>query len=173
MVKEQKIVKQMKDKSGFGWNEDSHMLSIIFSNDFAEGVGARTAAQLERDIDDDYEDIRETIVGLDDNDGVEQIGDDEDFPKTPVQSSTNGIITNPFEKATSVMSSRKKKQILVDTVESIGIVVKEIGAAIIELRKPATNTHIQKVYKALKHIHVLTRSIFMRAYNEMIADVKY
>ncbi|KAL4192698.1 hypothetical protein AMTRI_Chr06g173310 [Amborella trichopoda] len=106
----------MKHQSGFGWNEESHMaiideflwddcvmsnalaknfkgksfeywkeLSIIVGNDFVERAGVRTAAQLERDIDD-VEDVRETIVGLDDGDGVEEIGDDEDFPETPVQS---------------------------------------------------------------------------------------
>ncbi|KAL4196858.1 hypothetical protein AMTRI_Chr04g248340 [Amborella trichopoda] len=169
-----KAVKKMKDQSGFGWNEESHVaiideslwddyimsnllaknfkgkyfenwkeLSIIVNNDFAEGVGAKTAAQLERDIDDDVEDIRETIVGLDDDDGVEEIGDDKDFPETPIQSRTNGMTTNPFEKSTSVMTSRKKKKTMVDTVESIGVAVKEIGATIVELRKPTYTRGLQ------------------------------
>ncbi|KAL4179302.1 hypothetical protein AMTRI_Chr13g119360 [Amborella trichopoda] len=141
---------KMDDRNGFGWNEESHMaiiddslwddyvmLSIIVGNDFAKGVGVRMAAQLERDIDDDIEDVRETIVGLDDDDD------------TPVQSRTNEMIINPLEKSTSVMSSRKKKKNMVDTVERIGVAVKEIGAVIVELRKPAANPHIREVYRAL------------------------
>ncbi|XP_020519503.1 uncharacterized protein LOC110006767 [Amborella trichopoda] len=86
--------------------------------------------QLEKDIDDDVEDVRETIVSLDNDDDVEELGDHEDFPKTPVQSRTNGMTTNPLEKSTSAMPSRKKKKTKVDTVELIGITVKEIGVAI-------------------------------------------
>ncbi|XP_011627000.1 L10-interacting MYB domain-containing protein-like [Amborella trichopoda] len=172
-----KTIKKMKDQSGFGWNEESHMgiidesiwdayimsnpitkndkgkslkywkeLSIVVGNDFVEGAGARTATQLERDIDDG----RETIVGLDNDDGVEEIGDDENFPQTPVQSMTNRMTTNLFEKSTSVMPLKKKKKIMVDIVESIGIAVKEIGAAILELKKLAANPHIREVYRALK-----------------------
>ncbi|KAL4188993.1 hypothetical protein AMTRI_Chr08g163230 [Amborella trichopoda] len=136
-----KIVKQMKNQSNFGWNEESYM-SLIVGNDFAKGVGARTTTRLERDISDVVEEVAKVVVGLDVDDGVEEICGDEEIPKTPVQSRTNGIATNPFEKSTSAMLSRKKKKTMVDTVESIGVAVKAIGTTMVELRKPAANPHI-------------------------------
>ncbi|KAL4189767.1 hypothetical protein AMTRI_Chr08g208780 [Amborella trichopoda] len=147
------LAKNFKGKSFEYWKE----LSIIVDNDFFKGAGARTVAQLARDIDDDVEDVRETNVALDDDDDVEEIGDDEDFLETSVQS----------RKSTSVMPLKKKKKSMVDTVESIGAVVKKISAAIIELMKLAINPHIQEVYRALKQVHGLARPVFMRAYNEM------
>ncbi|KAL4202884.1 hypothetical protein AMTRI_Chr02g223440 [Amborella trichopoda] len=161
------LAKNFKRKSFEYWKE----LSIIVGNDFAEGVGPRMATQLKKDIDDDVEDVRETIVSLDDDDDVEEISDHEDFPETPVQSRTNGMTTNPLEKSTSAMPSMKKKKTMVDTVESIGIAVKKIGAAIVELRKPSANPHIREVYRALQQVNGLVGPIFMQAYNEMMSDL--
>ncbi|KAL4193355.1 hypothetical protein AMTRI_Chr06g176450 [Amborella trichopoda] len=157
ILQSNQLAKNLKGKSFEYWKE----LSIIAGNDFAEGAGAKTTVQLKRDIDDDVEDLQEMIVGLDDDDGVEEIGDDEDFPETPVQSKTNGMTTNPFEKSTSVMPSRKKKKTMVDIVESIDVAVKEIGAAIVDLRNPTANPHIREVYRALKQINGLVRPVFL------------
>ncbi|KAL4181450.1 hypothetical protein AMTRI_Chr12g271290 [Amborella trichopoda] len=110
----------MKDQSGFGWNEESHMaiidnslwddyvmlmhiILILQSNPFAKNFKGKSFEYWkelsiivdndfanERDIDDDVEDIRETIVGLDDDDGVEEIGDDENFRDTnPIKDEWN------------------------------------------------------------------------------------
>ncbi|KAL4190848.1 hypothetical protein AMTRI_Chr07g77790 [Amborella trichopoda] len=131
------LAKNFKGKSFEYWNE----LSLIVGKDFVEG----------KDIDDDVEDVRETIVSLDNDDDVEELGDHEDFPKTLVQSRTNGMTTNPLEKSTSAMPSRKKKKTKVDTVELIGIT----------LRKPAANPHKGEVYKALQHVNGHARPVFM------------
>ncbi|KAL4197251.1 hypothetical protein AMTRI_Chr04g187360 [Amborella trichopoda] len=58
------LAKNFKGKSFEYWKEQS----IIVGNDFADGVDVRTAAQLERDIDDDVEDVQEMSLGLDDDD---------------------------------------------------------------------------------------------------------
>ncbi|KAL4192571.1 hypothetical protein AMTRI_Chr06g172670 [Amborella trichopoda] len=145
IVQSNLLANNFKRKSFEYWKE----LSIIVNNDFAEGAGTMTTTQLKRDIDDGVEDVRETIEGLDDDDnGIEQIGD-EDFPEIPAQSRTNGMTINPFEKSTSIMPSKKKKKTIVDLVESIGVAVKEIGVAIVELRKPIANPHMREVYRAL------------------------
>ncbi|KAL4178643.1 hypothetical protein AMTRI_Chr13g116100 [Amborella trichopoda] len=144
------LAKNFKGKSFEYWKE----LSIIVGNDFTEG----------RDIDDDFEDVRETIVGLDDDNGVEEIGDDEDFPETPVQSRRNGLLegaehnyTGPLKEEWNDHQSIRKiniayaieeeKKTMVDIVASIDVAVKEIGSAIVELRKLAANPHIQEVYR--------------------------
>ncbi|KAL4179802.1 hypothetical protein AMTRI_Chr13g89090 [Amborella trichopoda] len=142
------LAKNFKGKSFEYWKEQN----IIVGNDFAEGGGARMTTQPERDIDDDIEDVRETIIGLDDDDGVKEIGD----MKTSLR---------------HCYVIKEGKKTMVDPMESIGVAMKEIGAAIVELRKPAGNTHIREVYRALKQVHGLARPVFMPAYNEMMADV--
>ncbi|KAL4183421.1 hypothetical protein AMTRI_Chr11g98160 [Amborella trichopoda] len=119
----------MKNQSGFGWNEEIHMiiineylrddylciksfeyrkeLSIIVGNDLDEGTVARTTTQLKKEMKYDVEEVGDTVVGLNDDDGVEEVGSNEGLPKTPIQSQTNGMTTNPLEKQSSIKPPKK------------------------------------------------------------------